>query len=294
MPVKSKGPAGKTQADNARAAKKKASAHQKTVSRQLTTEQRELQAAHKRHIKELDRQLKADMKYLQHVGLYAPKSLELTPYRRRTVAKKKQEHRDVFAKDRKGLSDLIFVKAPPKQSRKLRAKAGDLQMKTSRTGIFVKRDGHVSAVIKHDKKHDEFFIERRGKTKTGKNTGRRYKDQLPIASLDELDKERDRLRRAFSRMKLKGNEVLAFRVSEFGLDGFSHDTFVDVEQLLNHLDKYQKTPAAKLNFFRHIIIEKSESISRWHMDHPIKEHNARNRQKLPVGRGKFSTRASKG
>jgi len=51
------------------------------------------------------------------------------------------------------------------------------------------------------------------------------------------------------------------------LEGYSSAVFSNVELLLNYLEQYQKTIPAKVNFFRHIVVEKTYS-SQWFADHP--------------------------
>ncbi len=213
--------------------------------------------------KERDRLLLSVIKRTSKVGIYTPKELKLTKYRRTRARKALKEYGDFLDP-----SKYFFVKAPKKAKRHVMERAESLQIKHSRTGLFVAREGHKRAVLRTDKKRGELFIERVGRTKRGPSRGVRYRTITPLASVDELDAERDRLRQLAEALgPLRGNERVTFRVIENGLEGYSHSTFTNIELLIAYLEHYRKSLPAKVNFFRHIVVEKT-SAGQWFAEHP--------------------------
>lgn len=213
--------------------------------------------------KERDQILTRAMKRASETGVYKPKELKLTKYRRMRATKAIREYGD-FLDPRK----YFFIKTPKPIKAKAFERAESLEIKHSRTGLFIAKEGHKKAILKTDRKRKELYIERVGKTKRGPSRGVRYKTITPLASIDELDFERDRLRRLAKAIgPLRPNERITFRVIENGLEGYSHTTFSNIELLINYLEHYRKSIAAKVNFFRHIQIEKT-TTSQWFAEHP--------------------------
>ncbi len=232
--------------------------------------------------RERDKLLLNTIKRSTKVGLYNPKELKLTKYRRTQANKILKEFGTVLDPTK-----FFFVPAPKPIRKKAFERADSLNIKRSKTGLFISREGHAQAKLKVDKKRGEVYVERSGKTKRGARSGRRYHTILPLASLDELDNERDRLRALAAKLgQLKSNERLAFLVKEDGLEGSSNNTFNNIELLIKYLDQYQKTVAARINFYRHIEIVKTQS-AQWFAEHPAINYNksrGRSRiKKLPQG-----------
>lgn len=289
MPIKGNGKRSRAQGKNAPRLEKETAAQYRDRQREYAKQQREYNKARNKAERERERELRSVLKRASETGIYNPKSPELTPYRKRRLEKIRREQAELLDTNKN-----FFIPVSKQQRKAIADRATALDMSVTRKGIFVKKEGHKNASLKYDAKHKEYYVERRGKTKKGVNRGRKYKDHIPFASLDELDKERDRLRRAAKRIKLKGDEVLAFKITEFGLEGYSRQTFGDIEALLRHLDKYEKTAASKVNFFRHIIVEKSESTDQWYEEHPTKEYGASARRQRGIAKGTLNTRSSKG
>lgn len=285
MPSKGSKKRATAQGKNARGLEKQTRAEYLESQRELNRQRRELEKQQRADDRARDKELKAVLRQASATGLYNPKSTELTPYRRRRLEKIKRENRELLDNTK-----TIFVPIKEGNKRKIRERATNLHMTTTKKGVFVSRDGHKSASLKYDRKHDEYYIERRGKTKRGPNRGRIYKDHIPLASIDELEKEVERLRRAADRLKPRGDEVLAFKVTEFGLEGASYNTYQNIDALLRDLDRYPKSVAARLNFFRHIRVEKSKSDAQWKIDNPKGDRTGRKK----IASGRFDTRNSKG
>lgn len=274
MPSKSRRGNSQNQARNAaRLAQEKAKEYRE-YKREL---EREKKAAQKARDKEYSRILKQASK----TGLYFPKSSELTNWRRKRIRQLIRSSSDLLDE-----REYIFVPTPKNKRKSVLSRAGSLEMKTSRTGIFVPRQGHKTASIKEDKRRGEFYIERRGKTKTGINRGRRYRDIIPLASADELDRERDRLVRMARRLgpiNTDKGERLVFKVEENGIEGYSHGTFTSIDLLLKYLDQYPKNVASRINFYRHIKIEKS-TVAEWRQLHPLRERGRKGRRLIIKGK----------
>lgn len=214
-------------------------------------------------LRERDRLLLSTIKAARDKGIYNPKELKLTKYRRyraNQVARQYGEFLDT--------SKYFFVKAPKKAQANIIERAESLNMKHTRSGIFISKEGHKRAILKQDKKRKEYFIQRTGRTKRGPTKGVKYKTITPLASVDELDKERDRLRSLAKAIgPLKKNERITFVVIENGIEGFGHSTFTNIELLLTYLENYRKNTPSKVNFFRHIEIRKTTAVQ-WFADHP--------------------------
>lgn len=219
-------------------------------------------AAERKHI---EKQLKKLLRDVRGKGIYEPKADELTRYRKYRLNKIAQVFGNVF--DPK---EYAFITAPKKDRKKIIERASALEIKTTRTGLFVPKEKNNKVRLSYDKKHGEYYIKKSGRTKWGINQGRKYTTITPLASVDELEKEIDRLRSQAAKMGPLGkNDRLSFEIIESGNEGYSHTTFRSVELMLKHLENYRKTTAARLQFFRHIKIVKT-STEQWFSDHPVK------------------------
>lgn len=231
--------------------------------------------------RERDRILLQTIKRSSKVGLYNPKELKLTKYRRYRANKIAKEYGD-FLDPKK----FFFVKAPTKAKKQVFQRAENLQIKHTRTGLLVPKEGHTRARLKTDRKRKEYYVERSGKTKRGPTKGVRYRTITPLASIDELDNERDRIRNLAKALGPLGrNDRITFKIIENGLEGYSHSTFSNVELLINYLEFYRKSIAAKVNFFRHIVLEKT-TASQWFAEHPATAAGKKGRRNRDDVRGK--------
>lgn len=202
------------------------------------------------------------MKRASQTGIYKPKELKLTKYRRKRAKEVLQEYGKVLDPKK-----FFFLKADKKDRARVKARADAMQMKGTSTGVFVHRNGYNKASIKVDRKRNELYIQRSGKTKRGPTKGKTYRSVLPLASIDELTFEKDRLRALAKHLgPLKQGEALTFKVIEDGLEGYHNRTYSDIELLLNYLGLYQKTLAARVQFYRHIEIVKTNA-SEWRSVH---------------------------
>lgn len=230
---------------------------------------KKLQAKEKR---ETEAVLKRALRLVRGKGIYEPKSLELTKYRKSRIKKVRSEYRELLES-----KQFFFVKANKEDRAKVQERAKAMDFKATKTGLFVPKEGFTKAVLKKDRKSKELYIERSGKVKRGPDRGRRYKRVLPLASLDELDTQRERIRRMAEEIgPLKPGERLVFIIREAGNDGFSHKVFSNVDQLLRYLQNYRRqingkwtrTMPAFIHFLTLIELEKTETSLKWAIEHP--------------------------
>jgi len=213
--------------------------------------------------KEIDKEYKKIIRDAAKVGLYNPKSIALTPYRRRRAREIKNRFSDVLYSP-----DVQFVKAP--KSAIERAK--DIDLKTSKFGIFVPKAGHKKVSVGFDKKRKEYFIKKSGRTKRGPNAGRIYTSITPLVPIDKYD-ELDHIKEMCGKlMPLEEGERLYFTVSENGVEGMSKITFSSCDEIIKHIEKYPKQQADRVRFMRLITIHKVKSSAiygkMWKDAHP--------------------------
>lgn len=245
------------QAKSAATLRRLIKASKKTI---LETKNRKVYAKAKKRLRDLELQL--TLENVKGKGIYDPKNNDITKYKATKLRKLSKEFGDLFDP-----SKYVFIKAP----KAVRGRAQGLDLKATKTGLFVPKNGNKNIKLKKDKTRDEYYIERSGKTKWGINKGKRYRSVTPIASIDELEKEKDRIKDMADKLgPLNGDERLSFVIIEKGNEGYSHATFTNIDLLFDYLDNYRKTIAAKLQFYRHIEIVKTESVKRWFSDHPVK------------------------
>jgi hypothetical protein len=212
----------------------------------------------------IDKRLRDTLRNVKGTGIYEPKSLELTPYRRKRAKAVYKEYGKYLDK-----KEYFFVRAPKHRRQEVRERAEGLHLKPTPTGLFVEREGHKKAYIKENPKNKELYVKRTGRTKRGPLKGRQYSSTLPLASVDELDKARDRIRELAKSLPLRNSkESLSWKIRENGIEGYSHSTFDSVEGILRYLDKYDKSTAARINFYRHIELERVETSAEWNQKHP--------------------------
>lgn len=225
------------------------------------------------------------LKLLKQYGIYNPLSDNLSSYRKSLINKRYEKYREQI-----GSPDYVFLPVASKAKRfaaypkRILKKAKNLNMPVTRTGIFVAKEGSRRAALGYNKELGEYEITLSGRTKWGKNRGKRITTKIPLASLDELDAQKERIiaeGRIFG--KLKKNEALAFEIRGNGHDGFSHETFGDIELLMQKLDEYKKSMPAKIKFFRHIVVVKTE-MGLWQKLHPVQDKQTRRRKVNKTGR----------
>lgn len=243
----------------------------------LNRRHREAVARHKRirrHVEKVraqekratERTLREALKHVKGKGIYEPKSDTLTPYRRRRIKKVVKEYGDLLDPKK-----YFFLEAPKARREEVKSRAESLRLKNTKRGVFIERQGYRKAILKEDKKNSELYIERSGRVKRGPTRGKKYRTITPLASLDELDREKERLRNLADKfLPLKANQRFAFSIKENGYEGYSHQTFTDIGRLLAYLEHYQKTIAARINFYRHIELEVVESSIEWFAEHPAR------------------------
>lgn len=231
--------------------------------KEQTWQQKYFQKLRNAQKKERDRILVRTMKLASGKDIYTPKEFKLTKYRRYRATKAAKEFGE-FLDPKK----YFFVKAPKKAKKQIVSRAEQLQMKYTRAGVFIEKGGHTRVKLIESKRRNEYAIVRSGKTKRGPTKGRRYTTLTPLASIDDLANEKQRIRdMANSLGRLKKGEFLTFKVVENGFEGFHGTLYSNIDLLLLALENYKKTMAAKINFFRHIEIVKTSGTI-WFASHP--------------------------
>jgi hypothetical protein len=318
MPIKSRRDRRREQAQNRRISEKNATTQNKAASslykqgnKSAASNIKDIEKGRREAKKTRDKELRSTLHKVAKVGLYVPKEFKLTKYRRSRLSKLEKSGKLELLNSEK----FFFVPIPKAKRRKTLANSEQLKIDTSKTGVFIPRDKHTRARLVTDSK-GELIIIRSGKTRRGTTKGRTYKTITPLVSLDELGNERERLREQARKLGPITTEDytngvrLVFHVSENGIDGWSQQTFEDIDLLLNYLEaRYDKTTAARVNFYRHITIEKS-TVNDWFTRHaatdagnPGKQARAasnkaekerRRQEKVRERKNKFNTRLTKG
>lgn len=230
--------------------------------------------------------LRNALKWSKGKGIYEPKSLELTKYRKSRARKVIKEYGPFI-----DVKKYFFVQAPKARRVEVIQRAEGLKLKATHTGIFIAREGHTKARFKESKKYKELYIERSGRTKRGPSRGRRYTHVTPITSVDELETAKDRLKDLAASLPIRNkNERLAFKTKSNGVDGYSHATFADVGLLLEWLENYKMSLANRIQFYRDIEIERVETSVEWFKEHPARSSRER-RAILRRSKGKPSRMA---
>ncbi len=203
-----------------------------------------------------------DLRQLEKTGLYNPKSHELTRYRRQRIARTVRENKELLS-DR-----FFFIPVTKKQKAKGIERASALHMITSKRGIFIEKQGYEKAVLRRSSFSPKGELEIRllGKYKQGENKGKIHEERIPLAPLDALIVEKERLRKAVDAFGPLGpNESLAFIIDntdEGGSIGYSYNVYDDIELLIDALEKrYARSDAARIDMFRHIRIRKTTLVN---------------------------------
>lgn len=226
---------------------------------------------------EKKRELKRRLAKLQKTGIYSPKSNEITPYRAKRINALYKEYRSELENP-----DILFVKFPKYVSpAKMQAKAKSLKFKSSRKGLFIEKEGSRSGTIEYNRNLGEYQIKLTGKRKSGPRKGTKITKTFPLSNMVELDLQRERFRNEFENLNRKKNEYARIRVTETGNDGFSSTIFSKFEDLMTHLDNYQKTISDRIQFYRLIAIEKV-SVSEHRADLQERREKAKAAKKRKV------------
>lgn len=246
------------------------------------------QAEQERARKKREREYRRRLKLLEKTGVYQPKGEELTRYRKMRINKAFEQWQPFLEDTRR---QFMFVDASKtltkKELKKFHENADSLQMKTTKTGVFIGREGQRRArIVRPKSRPDEFDIELSGKVKWGINKGKRIKDRIPVAPLDRLGDERQRLEHmAKDAGPLKSGEALSFVVVQNGSETGAHkSTYDTVEGVMRALNGYHKDNYAhRLAFFRLVQIRKT-TLTEWRKEHPPKSKKRMTRaQRARVG-----------
>jgi hypothetical protein len=153
-----------------------------------------------------------------------------------------------------------------------------MDLKATRTGLFYPKAGYTRAKLLVDPKTGEVDIKRTGRRKKGTTKVRTYESILPVANVDEIDEQFERIRRAAERLTpLKEGERLAFIIREGDHAGYSNRTFLSIDNMIayiaeyrgRHGSKWTRTQPEWVSFLRSVEIEKTGSSLQWFTDHPI-------------------------
>lgn len=215
----------------------------------------------KRLERQRNKEFAALLKPLQKFGIYNPKETKLTKYRAARVRKAYKEFADMLDPTK-----FLFAQAPKKKARTLKKKAKafpDVYKPTNR-GIFVAREGFKTAKVQVDKSGEASII-RAGKSETGERVRRRTKSITPLATLDDMDRQRDKIRKAAEKLgPLKPGEGYVYIIKDNGGENYGRNIYGSLDLLLAKLDGYDKGRAreagkrglAWLTLMRHLEIQK--------------------------------------
>lgn len=238
------------------------------------------------------------LKAIKAIGVYEPKSSELTRYRKTRINKAYKAHEQYVSPRLKnqvrgytgpdldkisGPDHYFFVSADKlskSQRKEFLRNARSLDMVTTPRGVILEREGHRKARIKYDKRRDEFDIVLTGKVKRGPDRGKVSTQRIPVAPLDHLQDEEKRLRAmAQSFGPLGPNDILSFKLYDNHVEVGAHrGTYDSVAGVMNALNQYHKdNKGARLAFFRLVTVQKS-TMTQWVKDHPS-SRTARNKAK---------------
>lgn len=226
----------------------------RTGSRYTKKELQKKEAAKRKAERERIKRYKSRLGQLLSFGIYIPKDSELTAYRKRQINKK-------FAEFERYLDPTKYFFVKFGDNRTARKRADQMNMITTRKGVFVqKKGGQKKAHIRYDRKLKADVIEVIGYTKKGKRKGRKYREVLPLASIDQLMIEKDRLRKAFElETPLSKGEAVAVGIHDkFSGDEptWSYQLFTTFDLMWDFLIRYRKTHQQRIELMRHIIFMK--------------------------------------
>ncbi len=243
-----------------------------------------------------DRQYKSRLKLLSKTGIYSPKSDELTAYRRTRINKAWAEYSQYFPTPGKGEpyhrpDKYFFVDATKGHgkgaAKKIVKAAKQMGMVTTPKGIFLAKEGQRQARVEWSVKRQEYDIVLTGKYRSGEKKGKRVKDRIPIAPIERVSGEEERIKdMAASFGPLKGNERISFILTENNVEVGAHRaTYGNVADLMEAINRYhQNNASARLKFFRLVTVRKT-TIMDWTREHPNTKMLASNRKRQKGKRG---------
>ena len=260
MPQDTSRPRSRTQALNQR---------QREAVKQRTARHRYLVKLQKAQQRQTDAVYKRALKAVRGKGIYDPKSIVLTKYRRTKIKAVLRDYRELLDPKK-----YVFLHVPKGKKRKeTLTKAAALDIPATKTGLFAPRGSKNTRkpTLRTNKKTGELFIRHAIDVKRGPRGGKSRIRITPIASIDELTNEEQRLERLFKelRSQLTGSQRIVFVVRENGSEGYSHAVFLTIGQLNKWLSDYKKSAAARIQFYRHIELEITESSLQWFTEHPV-------------------------
>jgi hypothetical protein len=244
----------------------------------------------RKRAKRRESEYKSRLKLLSKTGIYSPKSDTLTPYRKSRINKAWRDYSQYFPTPGKGEKfhrpdKFFFVDATKGQSKgrvkKFLANAKSMGMVTTPKGVFIEREGQRRAKVEYSNKRHEFDIVLTGKIKWGKNKGKRISDRIPVAPLDRVSGEEQRIRdmaEAFGPLSEK--ERLSFLLYENNVEVGAHRaTYNNIEHLMEAINRYHReNQSARLKFFRLVTLRKTTMLD-WSREHPNTKNLASNRKR---------------
>lgn len=244
-----------------------------------------------------ENEYKKRLALLNKTGIYSPKATDLTPYRKGRINKAWREYGQYFPTPGKGEKfhrpDKYFFVDATKGHTKGAAKkfviaAKQMGMVTTPKGVFLAKEGQRNARVEWSVKRQEYDIVLTGKTRWGENKGKRVSDRIPVAPIERVTGEEERIRdMAASFGPLKGNDRISFILTENNVEVGAHRaTYGNVADLMEAINRYhQNNKSARLKFFRLVTVRKT-TIYDWSREHPNTKNLASNRKRAKrKGRG---------
>lgn len=157
--------------------------------------------------------------------------------------------------------EFTFAKYPSKHvAKKLHERAKSLNYAASPKGLFIQKEGSRRASIEWNSRFKEYQVKLTGKTKYGKNVGSQITSFHPLAKLDTLLHEQNRIRDEFDFLNLHENEFARFVIIEATNAGAVSKSIFDridgQHGLLEYIGAYHSNVSDKLAFMRILKIEK--------------------------------------
>lgn len=220
-----------------------------------------------------DKHLRSILRKLEKTGVYAPRTTDLTRWKRSHIRSLEREYGQLLDPDK-----FFFIPVPKKQRKTVKERAPGMDLKATHTGVFFPKAGYKRAKLLVDPKTGDIDVKRTGRVKKGTTRERRYESIQPIANVDEIDDQFDRIRRAAEKLTpLQEGERLAFIIRDGDHAGYSNQVFTRVERMIAYIQNYRARHGSKwtrtlpdwVNFLRSVEIEKTGSSLKWFTDHPI-------------------------
>lgn len=182
---------------------------------------------------------------------------------------------------------FVPVKIPRKHAAKVRAAAAASGFMTTPTHVIVPREGYRKKMRVVIDAKGEARIKRTAfrdgkERKGGKIKGLEEEETIPLFTMAEMQKPRERLRREAAKFgKLKTGkpkyERIAFRTNYNGRRGYSHDVHDDVEQIIDLIENtYKIKEPFQTDFFRTVSIVKTTPA--WRDEHPTPAERVKRRK----------------